>query len=44
VVQVIVAPDAVIAEAVVPEIMRGAISETVADLKEPFNAAVMVAV
>jgi hypothetical protein len=43
VVQVIVAPDAVIAEAVVPEIMRGAISKSVADLEEPFSVAVIVA-
>jgi len=39
-----VAPDAVIAEAVVPGIVKGAISESVADLEDPFSVAVMVAV
>ena len=43
-VQVIVAPDAVIADAEVPERVRGATSESVAGLDEPFNVAVTVAV
>ncbi len=44
VVQVIVAPDAVIEDAVIPEIVSGATNESVADLDEPFNVAVTVAV
>jgi hypothetical protein len=43
VVQVIVAPDAVIAEAEVPETTRGATRATVAVLDEPFKVAVTVA-
>jgi hypothetical protein len=44
VIQAIVAPDAVIALAVVPEIVRGATSEMLAVAEEPFKVAVTVAV
>ena len=44
VIQVIVAPDAVIADAVTPERVAGASRERVADVEEPFSVAVIVAV